>query len=258
MDPHLSRALDFERRLSESVCDELIRLPWGVAGFSDQVDILWDHNFVRVDSNDAPPAADVIAIADRLHHERGRSFRSIPVFDATAAERLRPTFDDLSWRRDGVVVMVHRREPDKQPVGVDAHECEEDTIRELRDRLRHEEDDDDVTEEVIEQLGRVDVIARPYAATRWFAAFDDGLPVSLCEVYSDGRTAQIEDVATLEAYQNRGFARANVLAALEAAQRDHDLVFLVAGEDDWPKTLYEKLGFDQVGRWDHFVLKEAP
>ena len=82
--------------------------------------------------------------------------------------------------------------------------------------------------------------------------------MSLCEVYSDGGTAQIEDVATLEAFQNRGFARANVLAALEAARADHDLVFLVAAEDDWPKTLYKKLGFDQVGRWDHFLLKEAP
>ena len=257
MDQHLRRALDFERRLAESVCDELIQLPWGVAGFSDEVDILWDHNFVRVDSADAPSPAEVIAVADRLHRERGRRFRSIMVFEPTAAERLRPTFDELGWHRDGVVVMVHRRAPDRQQLRVDAHECDEDAIRELRHQLRHEEEDDDITAEVIEQWGRVDVLARPYAATRWFAAFDGNLPVSLCEVYSDGRTAQIEDVATLEAHRNRGFARANVLAALEAAQRDHDLVFLVADEDGWPKTLYGKLGFDEVGRWDHFILKEV-
>ena len=257
MDPDLRRSLDFERRLAGSVCDELIELPWGVAGFSEEVDILWDHNFVRVDSNDAPPANELIDFADRLHHERGRRFRSIPVFDAAAAERLRPTFDELGWHRDGVVVMVHRRAPDKRLAVVDTRECNEETIRELRDRLRHEEqeDDADVTAEVVEQWGRVDVLAQPYAATRWFAAFDEGLPVSLCEVYSDGRTAQIEDVATLESHRNRGFARANVLAALEAAQRDHDLVFLVAAEDGWPKTLYGKLGFDEVGRWDHFVLR---
>jgi ribosomal protein S18 acetylase RimI-like enzyme len=256
MDQDLRRALDFERRLAESVCDELIELPWGVAGFSGEVDILWDHNFVRVDSNDAPPANDLIGFADRLYRERGRRFRSIPVFDPAAAERLGPTFDELGWRRDGVVVMVPRRAPDRQQLGVDARECDEDTIRDLRDRLRHEEkeDDDDVTAEVIEQWERVDMLWRRYAATRWFAAFDDGRPVSLCEVYSDGRTAQIEDVATLEAHRNRGFARANVLAALEAAKADHDLVFLVADEDDWPKTLYGKLGFDEVGHWDHFIL----
>lgn len=259
IDPDLRRALDFERRLAESICDELIELPWGVAGFSDEVDILWDYNFVRVDSNDAPPANELIEFADRLHRERGRRFRSIPVFDPAAAERLRPTFDELGWRRDGVVVMVHRRAPDRQQLRDDARECDEDAIRELRDRLRREEeeDDDDVTAEVVEQWGRVDLLARPYAATRWFAAFDDGRPVSLCEVYSDGRTAQIEDVATLVAFRNRGLARANVLAALAAAQRDHDLVFLVADEDDWPKTLYEKLGFVRVGRWHHFILRQA-
>ena len=254
-DSDLRRALDFERRLAESVCDELIELPWGVAGFSDEVDILWDHNFVRVDSNDAPPANELIDLADRLHRERNRPFRSIPVFDPRASQRLSPTFHEQGWRRDGVVVMVHRRAPDRPQLGVDARECDEDTIRDLRDQLRHEEDDEDVTEEVIEQWGRLDVLARPYAATRWFAAFDEGLPVSLCEVYSDGRTAQIEDVATLESHRNRGFARANVLAALDTAQRDHDLVFLVAAEDGWPKTLYRKLGFDEVGRWDHFILK---
>ena len=219
--------------------------------------ILWDHNFVRVDSNEAPHANELIDFADRLHRERGRRFRSIPVFDPAAVERLRPTFDELGWHRDGVVVMVHRRASDRLQPAVDTRECDEETIRELRDRLRHEEkgDDADVTAEVVEQWGRVDALAQPYAATRWFAAFDGGLPVSLCEVYSDGRTAQIEDVATLESHRNRGFASANVLAALEAAQRDHDLVFLVAAEDGWPKTLYRKLGFDVVGRWDHFVLR---
>ena len=260
MDPGLHRSLDFERWLYDEVAEELIQFPWGVAGFSEELGIMWDFNFVRVDTNDAPSAADLIELADRLHRERGHGFRSIPVFNPEAAARLRPSFEELGWHRDGIVVMVHRRPPNKRAAGVDVRECDEATIGELRDQLRREEKegDDDVTEEVVEQWGLLDGIIRGYAATRWFAAFDEGRPVSLCEVYSDGQTAQIEDVATLEAYQNRGFASANVLAALEAARADHDLVFLVAGEDDWPKTLYEKLGFDQVGRWDHFLLKRAP
>lgn len=260
MDPDLRRALDFESWVYDSAVEELIRFPWGVAGFSDELGVMWDCNFVRVDTNEAPSAENLIELADRLHRERGRRFRSIPVFDAQAAARLRPTFDELGWHRDGIVVMIHRRAPDKQPVGVDVRESDEATISDVRDQLRQEEadGDDDVSPEVIQQWGLLDGILRRYAATRWFAAFDEGRPVSLCEVYSDGRTAQIEDVATLEAFQNRGFASANVLAAVEAARVDHDLVFLVAGEDDWPKTLYEKLGFDLVGRWDHFLLKKVP
>lgn len=260
MDADLRRVLDFERWIYDSAVEEVIRFSWGVAGFSDELNVMWDCNYVAVDSNDGPPADELIELADRLHRDRGRKFRSIPVFDPEAVERLRPTFDELGWRRDGIVVMIHRRTPDKEPAGIETRECDEATIIELRDRLRHEEaaSDDDFTEEGLEQWGRLDGILRRYARTRWFAAFDDGRPVSLCEVYSDGRTAQIEDVATLEEFQNKGFARANVLAALEAARADHDLVFLVAGEDDWPKTLYEKLGFDEVGRWDHLVLKDAP
>ena len=168
MDPTLRRALDFERWLYDAVVEELIQFRWGVAGFSEELGVMWDLNFVRVDSNDAPPAAELVELADRLHRERGQRFRSIPVFDPQAAARLRPSFDELGWHRDGIVVMVHRRPPDKQPAVVDVRESDEATISELRDQLRREEkeNDDDVTEEVLEQWGRLDPIVRRYAGTR--------------------------------------------------------------------------------------------
>jgi hypothetical protein len=34
----------------------------------------------------------------------------------------------------------------------------------------------------------------------------------------------------------------------------NDLTFLIADRDDWPKQLYAKLGFDEVGRVWEFVL----
>ena len=72
--------------------------------------------------------------------------------------------------------------------------------------------------------------------------------MSAAELYSDGRTAQIEDVATLSAYRGRGHAKAAVTRAVEEAlATGHELVFLVADGDDWPKALYAKLGFEEVG-----------
>jgi predicted GNAT family acetyltransferase len=60
--------------------------------------------------------------------------------------------------------------------------------------------------------------------------------------------AQIEDVATLPAFRNRGLARAVVLEAAALARASGaELVFLVADENDWPKDLYGRLGFDQIG-----------
>ena len=68
-------------------------------------------------------------------------------------------------------------------------------------------------------------------------------------LYSDGTTAQVEDVATLRDYRGRGLARAAVSAAIDAAvDMGHRFVFIVADDDDWPKDLYGRLGFDPIGR----------
>ena len=94
--------------------------------------------------------------------------------------------------------------------------------------------------------------------TRFFAARVDGEVASYCELYSDGQTAQIENVLTLSRFRKRGLARATVSKALEEARNGrHDLIFLIADQRDWPKELYGKLGFDEVGRIWEFVLPRA-
>ena len=60
---------------------------------------------------------------------------------------------------------------------------------------------------------------------------------------------------TLERFRNRGLARATVTRALDASREaGHDLTFLLAVRDDWPKELYAKLGFDEIGRIWEFLL----
>jgi hypothetical protein len=34
-----------------------------------------------------------------------------------------------------------------------------------------------------------------------------------------------------------------------ARDEGHDLVFLVADVEDWPRHLYARLGFDEIGRF---------
>jgi len=93
------------------------------------------------------------------------------------------------------------------------------------------------------------VITAVAVRLRHFGARVDGQVVSFCDLYSDGRTAQIESVTTFEEHQGHGLGSAVVLrAAEEAAVAGQDLVFLVADDDDWPKAWYERLGFDPVGR----------
>jgi GNAT superfamily N-acetyltransferase len=95
---------------------------------------------------------------------------------------------------------------------------------------------------------------------RFFAARVSGEVASTCDLYSDGLTAQIEAVITLEQHRNKGLGRAVVLAALDVAQSEgHDFVFLIADDDDWPKELYTRLGFDPIGRtFFNFIRSPKP
>jgi RimJ/RimL family protein N-acetyltransferase len=94
--------------------------------------------------------------------------------------------------------------------------------------------------------------------TRYYAAFADGEVAAYCEVRSDGRVAQIEDVETLERFRKRGLGRAVVQHVLDEALRTHEIVFLEALADDWPRELYRKLGFDVVDRRDVYTRFPHP
>ena len=65
----------------------------------------------------------------------------------------------------------------------------------------------------------------------------------------DGATAQVEDVYTVPSWRNRGCARRLITRAIVLAQdAGHELVFIEADDNGWPKQLYSRLGFDPIGR----------
>ena len=89
---------------------------------------------------------------------------------------------------------------------------------------------------------------------RIFGSMEDGKIVSVCDLYSDGRTAQVEDVITLEEYRGRGHATSTVASAVRhARETGHDLVFLIADSEDWPRHLYRALGFEGIGEGCDFI-----
>ena len=92
---------------------------------------------------------------------------------------------------------------------------------------------------------------------RIFAAFVDGSIGSFCELYSDDSgAAVVRSVATLKQYRRSGLARATVTRAVARSKAlGHDLTFLRAVHDDWPKNLYGELGFDAIGMIYRFAGK---
>lgn len=88
------------------------------------------------------------------------------------------------------------------------------------------------------------------AAERGFVSRSAGGAIAAwARLYTDGVLGQIEDVQTLGAHRRAGHGAAVVRAALAASRSaGHRLTFLWADEDDFPRRIYERLGFAAVGR----------
>lgn len=72
--------------------------------------------------------------------------------------------------------------------------------------------------------------------------------MSECSLFSQGGVAQVESVHTVAEHRGRGLARAVLERAVaEAHAAGHELVFLRADADDWPRQLHRRLAFAEVG-----------
>jgi len=216
----------------------------GTAVFDEAVPKRLDSNFLRVERES--DAETVRSEAARLER------RMIYVPDSELGERLVPYFRDLHWRVNRVVVMAQRREPEREADLTLVSEVEEPALRAARHQV--------VTgqpwarPEVMAQLFSGKQLIGRRVKARFFAVVVDGEVVSYTDLYQDGAEAQIEDVGTLNEHRGRGYASAVVLAAIaEARKTGAEFVFLVADYEDWPKELYRRLGFDELGYYVKFV-----
>jgi ribosomal protein S18 acetylase RimI-like enzyme len=245
MDSDLARAYAFlargemagERREPSSI---------GTAVFDDEVPKRLDSNFLRVE-RDAEPEV-VLEEARRL----GR--RMIHLEDPELGERLAPFFAERRWLVRRHVVMAQLRRPGRNgDLGL-VEEVKEETLRPARHRVVTGQPWG--TPEVMAQLFAGKQLISRRVKTRFFALRVDGEVASYTDLYQDGADAQIEDVGTVHEHRGRGYASTVVLAAIAAARRDGaEFVFLVADRDDWPKELYRRLGFDELG---YYVKLIAP
>jgi len=100
-------------------------------------------------------------------------------------------------------------------------------------------------DELLEFARRQGAVHREW---RFGVRAEDGTLASLTKLWSDGTTAQIEDVYTAPEHRNRGFARAAVSHAARVGRGAvPGLVFIVADADDWPQQLYARIGFRPIG-----------
>ena len=260
LDPDaFARTLAFERELIASVSTRLVPFPLGTAYLNDGYRERWDSNFLWVAHTDVPPdAGQLVASADRVLGAAGLTHREIRIDDDAYGRSVAPELVRAGYGGDRLVVMTLRRAVDRPADSPPTEEVDLATLRPtLETALRREPWA--TTEAIVQSLANFRGELHRHAGARFFCARVDGEIAAMCDLYVRGSTAQIEDVSTLEEFRNRGLAQAVVLrAADEAVAAGADLVFLHALDDDWPKALYAKLGFDPIGYVWSFVRPPGP
>jgi ribosomal protein S18 acetylase RimI-like enzyme len=221
---------------------------WGELVVTPSLARVYDANFAIVTRWDGT-AGQLEGELERIQAAAGFAHRKAVLPDEELARLLWDAIERQGWDfASRYRMMAHRRladrsaDPAVEVVGVG----DVDWARGRGAMLELEGHGSDP--EVVRQLLELDRRLSRAIDVRHFAAVVGGDVVSYAGLYLEDEVAQIEDVATLPTFRNRGLARAVVLHAVDEARRaGAELVFLVADDNDWPKDLYERLGFDTIG-----------
>jgi ribosomal protein S18 acetylase RimI-like enzyme len=239
----LDRVLSFLRAADEGASTSVRRFPLGVAFVNEDLPRVHDRNFVLVTA-DAGDTSEIDAAADRLLGGAGLAHRKVAFEWESLGEAVAAQLGDEGWECRRLAIMAYRG-----GAAAPADEVSEVDRLALRPAVaalvRSEPWGAD--EEVVRQLSDADAALAQAVRQRCFARLVGGHVVSMCRLYSDGTTAQIEEVATLPSHRRRGHAQAVVTRAANEAAAGHDLVFLTVVDGRWVKQWYERLGFEQVG-----------
>jgi GNAT superfamily N-acetyltransferase len=240
------RLLEFELAIDRRSNDEVRGYEWGEAYLSPALPLAWDANWAMID-RPGMSAAEVIAAGEESLG--AYAHRAIAIRSEGEGERLAPEVAALpGWEVERNLYMLWR-EGDLGEPGVEVTETPLTGCEDLRRELIRGEfpADADNLEETVEQLLEMGRRTGEAGGDRWFVA-PAADPASACCLLADERIGQVEDVGTLASARGRGLARAVIQAAIAASrQAGHDHTFIVADADDWPRLLYEKLGFEPCG-----------
>jgi GNAT superfamily N-acetyltransferase len=245
----LQRALRFTWEVAEATADEVHRVPEGTVLRTPSAPGFWALNCVRLEGPHPDltlDAAEALAAA----YLPDLPYRQLHVEDQATAARLAAAASDAGdWKVERALVMALRSDPDRTPGVPPVRAGTLDEVLALVDAWNAEEFPDQPPEVLADITAG---IARGFERLPWrhFVATDvDDRAVAMCSLLARGGVAQVEDVYALPEVRGLGLGRAVTATAVEHARAGgHDVVFILADDEGWPKQLYAKLGFAPVGR----------
>jgi ribosomal protein S18 acetylase RimI-like enzyme len=244
----LDRIFSFLRTVDEGASTSTARFELGTAFFHAELPQVYDRNFVLV-TDPRAKTRPVTKAADRLQGGAGLSHRKVVFEPEAAGARVTAALGAAGWECRRLSVMAYTGDPAALRASgraAEAGEVDREALLPALEALIRTEPwgSDDA---VVRQLQAADAAVARAVRQRCFAHLVDGRVVASCRLFSDGSTAQVEDVATVPEYRRRGYAGTVVTRAVLEALDGHDLVFLNAVDGRWVKRWYERLGFEQVG-----------
>jgi GNAT superfamily N-acetyltransferase len=247
----LERAREFQRHLDRALATRVEETPWGAVVHRDDLPRVTDLNVLVVERlEDGLDAAWLMAEADR--HQQGLPHRAIRVDDQEAATRLAPTFAGAGWvvNRTAVMLML-RLSSDRMVASSEIAEVELDRIRIAREAaVRRLHRDLDVAAEALE----VGALQHDDARVRAYAALIGGEVAAYCLLRIGAGGAKLVEVEALARAQGHGVGRATIGAAVAAARAEHAApIFVECEDEEWAKSVYRRLGFEEAGKFHRFV-----
>jgi GNAT superfamily N-acetyltransferase len=241
-----ARALAFQRETITLVADDVTPISEGWLIRTPSLPLVWALNQVRIAG--AIEFDDAVSLTGR--HQRELPYRQLMVESDETGARMEDRFRASRWRVDCEVTMVLVSGPDRRVQTDAVFEPSAEPVLELLRRWNAEDQSHAPTAEEQDQLSEYwQQEFRARDARLLGVRGRSGALAAVTMLYSDGETAQVENVYTAPEERGQGFARALVSRAVElGAEGGHELTFIVADDYDWPKLLYARLGFEPVGR----------
>jgi ribosomal protein S18 acetylase RimI-like enzyme len=241
-----ARAVTFERRAHEQLAQDVERLRYGFAFRDPCLPLVFFANLLWVTATSPGEVAvvELVADADRVlaAYEHRWVVEHEPLWRALDGD-LRAA----GWGSETHVYMAHRRDPDR-PAQVDGvREVAHDEILAAETRFTQTQPWSlgDAGRQVIEHHRHLGELL----GERCFAAYAGEDVCAYAKLRHVDGIAQVEDVVVLPEHRGNGLGRRVTTAALVAGMAlEPEILFIVADDNDWPKQLYARLGFDPVGR----------
>jgi GNAT superfamily N-acetyltransferase len=240
----LAQTWQFEVTIQDRCAERIQPFEWGTAVFRLDMPRVHDKNLLRLERGfDEVTAEQLASEADRLQRPAGLSHRKLIVPDQGAGERLSKGFAELAWRRARHVSMLHDGETPGEP----RHPVRVGAVPDLHEPRTREFQSDLGGIAAMQVVASMELTAEN-VITRAFYVEADGGPVAWCVLYEEDGIGQVEDVMTLTSHRRHGYARAAVEAATRASLASGNrMTFLIADDEDWPKEMYQRVGFQPIG-----------